>query len=78
MRPLVFALAAAGMALGTSAGSRAATDVRPGDSTDRISPGCCVDVAEAFRIKNGMIRKVEALMTSLPYGVGSPFVPGRP
>jgi len=37
-----------------------------------------VDVAEAFRIKNGMIRKVEALMTSLPYGVTSPFVPERP
>jgi hypothetical protein len=36
-----------------------------------------VDVAEAFRIKNGMIRKVEALMTSLPYGVSSPFVPQR-
>jgi len=25
-----------------------------------------------------MIRKVEALMTSLPYGVTSPFVPERP
>ncbi len=37
-----------------------------------------VDVAEAFRIKNGMIRKVEALMTSLPYGVTSPFVPEKP
>ena len=37
-----------------------------------------VDVAEAFRIKNGMIRKVEALITSLPYGLTSPFVPEKP
>jgi hypothetical protein len=37
-----------------------------------------VDVAEAFRIKNGMIRKVEALMTSPPYGITSPFVPEKP
>lgn len=36
-----------------------------------------VDVAEAFRIRNGMIRKVEALMVSLPYGMTSPFVPQR-
>jgi len=34
-----------------------------------------VDVAEAFRVKDGMIRKVEALMTALPYGAKSPFVP---
>jgi len=34
-----------------------------------------VDVAEAFRIKDGIIRKVEALMTALPYGAKSPFVP---
>jgi hypothetical protein len=34
-----------------------------------------VDVGEAFRIKDGMIRKVEALMTALPYGAKSPFVP---
>jgi hypothetical protein len=34
-----------------------------------------VDVAEAFRIKDGMIRKVEALMTALPYGAKNPFVP---
>jgi hypothetical protein len=34
-----------------------------------------VDVAEAFRIKDGKIRKVEALMVSLPYGATSPFVP---
>jgi len=34
-----------------------------------------VDVAEAFKIQNGKIRKVEALMTSLPYGARSPFVP---
>ena len=34
-----------------------------------------VDVGEAFRIKDGMIRKVEALMTALPYGARSPFVP---
>jgi hypothetical protein len=36
-----------------------------------------VDVAEAFRIKDGKIRKVEALMTALPYGAKSPFVPGE-
>lgn len=34
-----------------------------------------VDVGEAFRIKDGQIRKVEALMTALPYGAKSPFVP---
>jgi hypothetical protein len=34
-----------------------------------------VDVAEAFRIQNGQIKKVEALMTALPYGAKSPFVP---
>lgn len=34
-----------------------------------------VDVGEAFRIQGGKIRKVEALMTALPYGVRSPFVP---
>lgn len=34
-----------------------------------------VDVAEAFRIKDGKIRKVEALMTALPYGARSPFLP---
>jgi hypothetical protein len=34
-----------------------------------------VDVAEAFKIRNGQIRKVEALMTSLPYGAKSPFTP---
>lgn len=34
-----------------------------------------VDVGEAFRIKDGKIRKVEALMTALPYGAKSPFVP---
>jgi hypothetical protein len=34
-----------------------------------------VDVAEAFRIKNRRILKVEALMVSLPYGAASPFVP---
>lgn len=34
-----------------------------------------VDVAEAFAIRNGQIKKVEALMTALPYGVKSPFVP---
>jgi len=36
-----------------------------------------VDVAEAFRIKDSKIRKVEALMTALPYGAKSPFVPGE-
>ncbi len=34
-----------------------------------------VDVGEAFRIQNGQIKKVEALMTALPYGAKSPFVP---
>jgi len=34
-----------------------------------------VDVAEAFRIKNQKILKVEALMVSLPYGTQSPYVP---
>jgi hypothetical protein len=36
-----------------------------------------VDVAELFRIKDRQIRKVEALMVSLPYGQTSPFVPKR-
>jgi len=36
-----------------------------------------VDVAEAFRIKDHKIRKVEALMTALPYGARSPFVPAE-
>jgi hypothetical protein len=36
-----------------------------------------VDVAEAFKIQNGKIRKVEALMTTLPYGARSPFVPAE-
>jgi hypothetical protein len=34
-----------------------------------------VDVAELFRIKDGQIRKVEALMVSLPYGQKNPHVP---
>ena len=34
-----------------------------------------VDVAEAFKIRNGQIRRVEALMTALPYGAKSPFTP---
>jgi hypothetical protein len=34
-----------------------------------------VDVAELFRIKEGQIRKVEALMVSLPYGQKNPYVP---
>ena len=34
-----------------------------------------VDVADAFMIKDKKIRKVEALMVSLPYGARSPFVP---
>lgn len=34
-----------------------------------------VDVAEAFKIQDGKIRKVEALMAGLPYGARSPFVP---
>ncbi len=33
-----------------------------------------VDVAELFKLQNGKIRKVEALMTSLPYGMKSPYV----
>lgn len=36
-----------------------------------------VDVAELFRIKDRQIRKVEALMVSLPYGQQNPFVPKR-
>jgi hypothetical protein len=36
-----------------------------------------VDVAEGFAIRNGKIRKVEALMTALPYGAKSPFVPAE-
>jgi len=36
-----------------------------------------VDVAEAFAIRSGKIRKVEALMTALPYGAKSPFVPAE-
>jgi len=36
-----------------------------------------VDVAEAFRIKDRKIRKVEALMVSLPYGTQSPYVPAE-
>jgi hypothetical protein len=36
-----------------------------------------VDVAEAFAIRKSQIRKVEALMTALPYGAKSPFVPGQ-
>jgi hypothetical protein len=34
-----------------------------------------VDVGEAFRIKDGKILKVEALMTALPYGAKSPSMP---
>ncbi len=51
----------------------------PGESKhDMMAPAkrpFSVDVGEAFRIKDGMIRKVEALMTALPYGAKSPFVP---
>jgi hypothetical protein len=36
-----------------------------------------VDVAEAFAIRSAKIRKVEALMTALPYGAKSPFVPAQ-
>jgi hypothetical protein len=36
-----------------------------------------VDVAELFRIKDKQIRKVEALMVSLPYGQQTPFMPKR-
>ncbi len=32
-----------------------------------------IDVAELFKIKNGKIRKVEALQTNVPYGTPSPF-----
>ena len=60
---------------------------RPGDSTGVNQAGTrkeltkaaqrafSVDVAEAFAIRKGQIKKVEALMTSLPYGVKSPVVP---
>lgn len=34
-----------------------------------------VDVAELFRIQDKQIRKIDALMVSLPYGAQSPFVP---
>jgi len=34
-----------------------------------------VDVAELFRIKDGQIRKVEALMVSLPYRQKNSYVP---
>ena len=34
-----------------------------------------VDVAELFKIKDRQIRKVAALMVSLPHGARSPFVP---
>ena len=37
-----------------------------------------VDVAEAFRIKDRKIRKVEALMVSLPYGASRPSCPRQP
>lgn len=36
-----------------------------------------VDVAELFRIKDKQIRKVEALMVSLPYGQQNPFMPKK-
>lgn len=36
-----------------------------------------VDVAELFRIQDKQIRKVEALMVSLPYGQQTPFMPKR-
>lgn len=36
-----------------------------------------VDVAELFRIKDKQIRKIEALMVSLPYGQQNPFVPKK-
>ena len=34
-----------------------------------------VDVAELFRIQDKQIRKIDALMVTLPYGAQSPFVP---
>jgi hypothetical protein len=33
-----------------------------------------LDVAELYKIKNGKIRKVEALQTNVPYGTPSPFL----
>ncbi len=33
-----------------------------------------LDIAELYKIKNGKIRKVEALQTSVPYGTPSPFL----
>jgi hypothetical protein len=34
-----------------------------------------VDVAELFRIQDKQIRKIDALMVTLPYGAQSPFLP---
>jgi len=36
-----------------------------------------VDVAELFRIQDKQIRKIDALMVSLPYGQQNPFVPKK-
>jgi hypothetical protein len=33
-----------------------------------------LDIAELYKIKNGKIRKVEALQTNVPYGTPSPFL----
>jgi hypothetical protein len=33
-----------------------------------------LDIAELYKIKNGRIRKVEALQTNVPYGTPSPFL----
>jgi hypothetical protein len=33
-----------------------------------------LDIAELYKIKNGKIRKVEALQTNVPYGTSSPFL----
>ncbi|MEO5922405.1 MAG: hypothetical protein ABIR70_01115 [Bryobacteraceae bacterium] len=36
-----------------------------------------VDVAELFRIKDKQIRKIDALMVSLPYGQQNPYLPKK-
>jgi hypothetical protein len=36
-----------------------------------------VDVAELFRIKDKQIRKIDALMVSLPYGQQNAFLPKK-
>jgi hypothetical protein len=53
----------------------------PGEGKHDMPPAAkrpfSVDVAEGFAIRDGKIRKVEALMTALPYGAKSPYVPAE-